>query len=140
MATLSVLTPRETEILQLVLTGQTNKTIAAKIFVCEKTVEFHLAHIYTKVGVRTRLLAGIWAMQQGIRAETGEIPSQFELYFITIIFPLGIDRIKVYYCQAFYEPFATTEANSNDGTCQNSLGWPFLRANEGCYFERRTLW
>ena len=75
MATLSDLTQRETEILQLVLTGRTNKAIAGEIGVCEKTVEFHLDHIYTKIGVRTRLMAGIWAIQQGLEVETRGIPS-----------------------------------------------------------------
>ena len=75
MATLSDLTPRELEILQRVLTGRTNKAIAGEIYVCEKTVEFHLNHIYTKIGVRTRLLAGVWAIQHGITVETRGIPS-----------------------------------------------------------------
>ena len=75
MTTLADLTTREMEILQLVLVGYTNKAIAAKIFISEKTVEFHLDNIYTKVGARTRLMAGVWAMQQGIQFETREIPS-----------------------------------------------------------------
>jgi DNA-binding NarL/FixJ family response regulator len=75
VATLSDLTPREMEILQLVLAGRTNKAIAAELYVCEKTVEFHLDHIYTKIGVRTRILAGVWALQQGLEVETREIPS-----------------------------------------------------------------
>lgn len=75
MATLSDLTPREIEILQLVLAGRTNKAIAAEIFISQKTVEFHLNKIYTKIGVRTRMLMGVWAIQQGIEAETREIPS-----------------------------------------------------------------
>jgi len=75
MATLSVLTPRELEVLQLVLAGYTNKAIAVEISISEKTVEFHLDHIYTKIGARTRLMAGVWAMQQGIEIETREIPS-----------------------------------------------------------------
>lgn len=75
MKTLSSLTSREIEILRLVLAGYTNKAIAAEIYVSEKTVEFHLDNIYTKIGVRTRLMAGIWAMQQGIEMETREIPS-----------------------------------------------------------------
>jgi DNA-binding NarL/FixJ family response regulator len=75
MTTLAMLTPRELEILQLVLVGYTNKAIAAKICISEKTVEFHLDRIYTKIGVRTRLMAGVWALQQGLEAETGEIPS-----------------------------------------------------------------
>jgi len=75
MANLSNLTPRELEILQLVIAGKTNKSIANEIYISEKTVEFHLDHIYTKVGARTRLMAGIWALQRGIEAETREIPS-----------------------------------------------------------------
>jgi DNA-binding NarL/FixJ family response regulator len=71
MATLSDLTTREIEILQLVLAGQTNKAIAARICITEKTVEFHLTNIYTKIGMRTRMLAGLWAMQQGIQVGTG---------------------------------------------------------------------
>ena len=75
MATLSDLTPREMEILQLVLAGRTNKAIAAQIGLSEKTVEFHLNHIYTKIGVRTRMLAGVWALRHGISARTRGIPS-----------------------------------------------------------------
>ena len=75
MTTLSDLTPREYEILQLVLTGQTNKSIAAEFSISEKTVEFHLDHIYGKIGVRTRLMAGLWAVSHGIKMDAGEIPS-----------------------------------------------------------------
>ena len=76
MASLFDLTPRELEILELVITGITNKAIASQIYISEKTVEFHLDHIYTKIGVRTRLMAGIWAIKHGIeRAEAREIPS-----------------------------------------------------------------
>jgi DNA-binding NarL/FixJ family response regulator len=75
MTTLSSLTPREMEILQLVVAGYTNKGIAAQMFISEKMVEFHLDNIYTKVGVHTRLMASIWALQEGLFAETREIPS-----------------------------------------------------------------
>jgi DNA-binding NarL/FixJ family response regulator len=69
------LTPRELEILQLVVTGKTNKAIASEVCISAKTVEFHLDNIYTKVGVRTRMLAGVWAIQHGLRIETGLIAS-----------------------------------------------------------------
>lgn len=46
------------------ITGKTNKAISGEIGICEKTVEFHLHHIYTKIGIRTRLMAGLWAIQQ----------------------------------------------------------------------------
>lgn len=75
MASLNDLTPRELEILRLVIEGKTNKAIATEIYISEKTVEFHLDHLYTKIGVRTRLMAGVWAIQQGIETETREIPS-----------------------------------------------------------------
>jgi len=73
MATLSDLTPRELQILHLVLAGQTNKEIASEVYISEKTVEFHLNNIYTKAGVRTRSLASIWAIRQGVDVETKQI-------------------------------------------------------------------
>jgi DNA-binding NarL/FixJ family response regulator len=75
MLPLSVLTSREVEILELVLTGKTNKAIATEISISAKTVEFHLENIYRKLGVRSRVMAGIWALQNGIREKTREIPS-----------------------------------------------------------------
>lgn len=75
MATLDDLTPRELEILRLILVGYTNKAIAVQISISEKTVEFHLNNLYTKIGVRTRLMAGVWALQQGLSPETRETPS-----------------------------------------------------------------
>jgi DNA-binding NarL/FixJ family response regulator len=75
MANLSDLTPRELEILQLLLTGKTNKAIAREIYISERTVEFHLDHIYTKIGMRSRMMAGIWAIEHRIGEETGKIHS-----------------------------------------------------------------
>ena len=75
MATLSDLTQREIQILHLVLEGRTNKAIAGELYVCEKTIEFHLSHIYSKIGVRTRMMAGLWALQHGVKTETRGIPS-----------------------------------------------------------------
>jgi len=69
MSSISDLTSRELEILQLVMAGRTNKAIATEFRISEKTVEFHLDNIYSKIGARTRLLAGIWAMQHGIETE-----------------------------------------------------------------------
>jgi DNA-binding CsgD family transcriptional regulator len=73
MATLSDLTPREMQILEFILAGRTNKEIAAEMFISEKTVEFHLKNIYTKVGVRKRSLATVWAIQQGVNVEAKRI-------------------------------------------------------------------
>ena len=74
MANLADLTHRELEILQLVIAGKTNKAIASEISISEKTVEFHLDNVYSKIGARSRLMAGIWALQHGMDAEPREIP------------------------------------------------------------------
>jgi DNA-binding CsgD family transcriptional regulator/PAS domain-containing protein len=48
------LTPRQTEVLDLVGRGVTNRTIAAALAISESTVEFHLATIFERAGVETR--------------------------------------------------------------------------------------
>ena len=75
MANLSDLTPREIEILQLVLVGGTNKQIASKLRISKKTVEFHLDNIYTKIGARTRVTVAVWAVVQGIQGDPRVTPS-----------------------------------------------------------------
>lgn len=63
------LTSRERRVLQLLSTGKTNKQIGLDMYVCEKTVEYHLGNLYTKTGARTRVAAVVWAMQQGLTVE-----------------------------------------------------------------------
>ena len=75
MASFLNLSQREVEILRLVLEGQTNKAIAAELWITEKTVEFHLDRIYIKIGMPTRWKPNIWVLQQGLDVETREIPS-----------------------------------------------------------------
>jgi DNA-binding NarL/FixJ family response regulator len=53
-AGLHALTTREHEIAMLVADGLTNRQIGARIFLSEKTVETHLSHVFTKLGVRSR--------------------------------------------------------------------------------------
>jgi ATP/maltotriose-dependent transcriptional regulator MalT len=48
------LTPRETEIQQLVAEGLSNREISRRLFISEVTVKAHLRHIFTKLGVRSR--------------------------------------------------------------------------------------
>ncbi|MEO9965292.1 MAG: LuxR C-terminal-related transcriptional regulator [Reichenbachiella sp.] len=48
------LTEREYEVLQLSLTGMTNKQIADKIFVSVSTIKFHLGNVYNKFGVNNK--------------------------------------------------------------------------------------
>ena len=44
------LTARELEVLRLVATGKTNRSIAADLFLSEKTVARHVSNIFTKLG------------------------------------------------------------------------------------------
>ena len=48
---LSLLTPREQQILDLLVTGKSSKMIAYELGISQKTVSFHRAHILEKVGV-----------------------------------------------------------------------------------------
>lgn len=50
---MSRLTPREHQVLEMVVAGQLNKQIAGDLGVAEKTVKVHRARVMTKLGVRT---------------------------------------------------------------------------------------
>jgi two-component system response regulator DegU len=58
------LTERETEVLRLVSTGNSNKEIAAKLFISEKTVKNHIANMFQKLEVADRTEAVVKAMKQ----------------------------------------------------------------------------
>ncbi|HXG76314.1 MAG TPA: helix-turn-helix transcriptional regulator, partial [Gaiellaceae bacterium] len=48
------LTEQERAVARLVVDGATNREAAAALFVSPKTIEFHLGHVYRKLGVRSR--------------------------------------------------------------------------------------
>lgn len=52
---LNLLTPRESEVAQLVAQGDCNKRIAAKLSISDHTVKAHLSAIFRKMGVSNRL-------------------------------------------------------------------------------------
>lgn len=57
------LTAREIQVLNQLMRGHTNKKIAQDLNVQEKTIEFHLQNIYSKIGVKNRVEAAIWVVQ-----------------------------------------------------------------------------
>ncbi|MCB5274723.1 Transcriptional regulatory protein DegU [Arthrobacter sp. SO5] len=60
------LTAREAEVVQLVSAGLTNRSIAAELFISEKTVARHLSNIFTKLGLTSRAAVTAYAYQHGL--------------------------------------------------------------------------
>ena len=49
------LTPTETDVVRLVSEGLANKDIAARLLISPRTVQTHLTHVYTKLGLNSRV-------------------------------------------------------------------------------------
>jgi DNA-binding NarL/FixJ family response regulator len=57
------MTTREIEILLLLVESRTNKEIAFRLEISERTVEFHLDKIMVKLGIRTRIAVALWVQE-----------------------------------------------------------------------------
>jgi DNA-binding CsgD family transcriptional regulator len=60
------LSDREVEVLGLLARGLSMKEIAQRLVVSPKTIDHHVQHIYTKVDVRTRPAARVFAIEHGL--------------------------------------------------------------------------
>jgi len=60
------LSPREREVLELVAEGLSNKEIAARLFVSERTARYHVTAVFNRLGVSTRAQAVAVASQRGM--------------------------------------------------------------------------
>ena len=60
------LTERETEILRLLATGKSNSELAAYLFLGEGTIKTHVSSVLTKLGLRDRMQAVIFAYESGL--------------------------------------------------------------------------
>lgn len=62
----SLLTPRETEVVRLLVDGKTNPEIAAELFISERTVQSHVANVMAKLGVNSRTAVAARAVREGM--------------------------------------------------------------------------
>ena len=62
------LSERELEVLRLLVAGRDNAAIAAELFISPNTVKSHVASIFSKLGVESRLQASVQALRRGLVA------------------------------------------------------------------------
>jgi DNA-binding CsgD family transcriptional regulator len=63
---LAGLTPREVEVLRLLVDGRSNRQIAEQLFISGKTASVHVTNILAKLGVHSRLEAAATARRLGL--------------------------------------------------------------------------
>ncbi len=62
-------TPREREVMALVAQGLTNREIASRLVISERTADTHVQHLLNKLGVRSRVQVTAWAVERGLHTE-----------------------------------------------------------------------
>ncbi|RKS75335.1 regulatory LuxR family protein [Motilibacter peucedani] len=68
------LTPRELEVLGLLIDGRSNAQIARALVVAQRTVAAHLEHILAKLGAPSRTLAAVRATREGLYVPASPLP------------------------------------------------------------------
>ena len=63
------LTDREREVLEQIAQGLTNREIAEKMVISEKTVKTHVSNLLDKLNLEDRTRAAIWALKHGLGSE-----------------------------------------------------------------------
>jgi DNA-binding CsgD family transcriptional regulator len=84
----SRLTRRELEVVRLMAQGLTNREIARRLFISERTVDGHLEHVREKLGVSTRAQIASWLVRQEANGQPaavhpGEAPPRPQLRLVS---------------------------------------------------------
>jgi len=66
------LTPRELQLVELIVQGIPIKEMAVRLDLSPKTVPQYLAHLYAKLGVHSRAEVAAWRFREGIRGPERE--------------------------------------------------------------------
>jgi DNA-binding CsgD family transcriptional regulator/sugar lactone lactonase YvrE len=126
------LSRREREVVALVVEGLTNKEIAARLFISERTVDGHLEHVREKLGFNNRAQIAAWFVNQS-RAEasvevapTGRrrsLPGRHVIAVIAVVtVVLATVAIGAWLLKPA-EPIITTVAGSTTGSLSVEGGY-----------------
>ena len=66
MVTTTVLSPRELEVVALIAQGLTNRQIAERLVISERTTHAHVRNILDKLDLGSRTQVATWAVEHGL--------------------------------------------------------------------------
>ncbi|OWY59800.1 hypothetical protein B7486_72625 [cyanobacterium TDX16] len=70
----ATLSPREHEVVALLAEGLTNRQLAERLFISERTANRHVSNIFTKLGVSSRAAAASLATRAGMERPMEHLP------------------------------------------------------------------
>lgn len=89
MVLAKVISDREMEVGYMLLSGMSNREIAEKFCISEKTVKNHLTKLYRKLGVTSRIKANI-ALKDLIETPNNQLYPNVTLRYIEHLIELGL--------------------------------------------------